>query len=382
MLLRYFGGGLGRLARLRACTALVHQQCQHQYQKKFFVSPVDGALSYSVGGDARGPKGNAACSSRSYSVKIFDTQLKTLHRDRVVKLRREDPDRLPSEIAHRLVDRLEDCTRSFQDVLVVGGSGLQVAEQILKSPKSRSAVKSITYAESSPALLQEFEEKVVSKLSDSGISFKLVRLRENEESLQEALSEKSFDAAISCLGLHWVNDLPSALLQIKKSLREDAFFIGAFLGGETTQELRISCSIAEMEREGGVSPRTSPLARVRDAGNLIIGAGFSLPVVDVDTISIRYKSVAHLVDHLRRLGESNANVNRRGFLIRDSALAAAAVYHSLFAESDDTISSTYQIIYISGWTPHSSQQKPMQRGTATASFKDLQKELTDNKEGK
>ena len=146
------------------------------------------------------------------------------------------------------------------------------------------------------------------------------------------------------------------------------------------QELRISCSIAEMEREGGVSPRTSPLARVRDAGNLITGAGFSLPVVDVDTISIRYKSAAHLVDHLRRLGESNANVNRRGFLSRDSALAAAAVYHSLFAESDDTISSTYQIIYISGWTPHSSQQKPMQRGTATASFKDLQKELADSKE--
>ena len=148
------------------------------------------------------------------------------------------------------------------------------------------------------------------------------------------------------------------------------------------QEMRIACSIAEMERDGGVSPRTSPLARVRDAGSLITAAGFSLPVVDVDTIVIRYKTAAHLVDHIRRLGESNANLNRRGMLSRDSAIATAAVYHSLFGEEDATIPSTYQIIYISGWTPHASQQKPLQRGTATASFKDLKEELKDLEDNK
>jgi len=314
----------------------------------------------------------------SNAVNVFDTELKTLHRDRAARLTRYD-DRLQNEIAHRLVDRLADCTRSFKDVLVVGGTGLNVAQKIVESGQQ---VESITYAESSSALLEDFRKEIDSKYPDSEIDFKLVRLEGDEESLHKALQDEHFDAVVSCLGLHWVNNLPSALGQIKSSLRPDGFFIGAFLGGDTMQEMRIACSIAEMEREGGVSPRTSPLARVRDAGSLITAAGFSLPVVDVDTIVIRYKTAAHLVDHIRRLGESNANLNRRGMLSRDSALATAAVYHSLFGEEDTTIPSTYQIIYISGWTPHASQQKPLQRGTATASFKDLKEELKDLEDNK
>ena len=320
--------------------------------------------------------GLATLQSRHYSggsAMVFDSKLKILHRERVARITNYG-DKLQNEIAHRLVDRLADCTRSFKDVLVVGGAGLIVAKKLVDSGQS---LESITYVETSEALLEDFEARLAVDYLDSKVEFKSVRLETSEESLRGSLSDKRFDAAISCLGLHWVNNLPSALVQIKDSLRPDGFFIGAFFGGDTLQELRIACSIAEMEREGGVSPRTSPLARVRDAGSLLSVAGYSLPVVDVDTISIRYKSVAHLVEHLRRLGESNANMNRRGLLKRDSAVATAAVYHSLFAEDDSTIPSTYQIIYISGWSPHQSQQKPMDRGAASASFKDLKREITN-----
>ena len=145
--------------------------------------------------------------------------------------------------------------------------------------------------------------------------------------------------------------------------------------------------------KGGVSPRTSPLARVRDAGSLLSAAAFSLPVVDVDTITINYKTCFHLVEHLRRLGESNASMARRVFLSRDSALATAAVYHSLFSPTNQEppgaatdasagVSSTFQVIYISGWSPHQSQQTPAARGTATASLADLQSEIGKLEDGK
>lgn len=336
--------------------------------------PVD-PLASSEGSDrCRNPsKWSAPPGSRPHSnaATIFDPALKNLHRERVARLTEYD-DRLQNEIADRLVDRMLDCTRSFDDVLVIGGAGLVVANKILESGQS---VRSVTYADSSAKLLEDFEARLSAESSPTRVKFESVKLEENEASLASALEGKKFDCAVSCLGLHWVNDLPGALSQIKASLKPDGFFLGAMLGGETLQEMRIACSVAEMEREGGVSPRVSPLARVRDAGSLLTSAAFALPVVDVDTISIRYKTAAHLVDHLRRLGESNANTSRRGFLSRDSALSTLAVYHALFAEDDATIPATFQIIYISGWTPHASQQAPKARGTATASFKDLKMEI-------
>ncbi|QDZ23473.1 methyltransferase domain-containing protein [Chloropicon primus] len=322
----------------------------------------DGRLLVELGIGARRP----------YST-VFDAELKRKHRERVARIGRYD-DRLQNEIASRLVDRLLDCTKSFEDILVVGGTGLVVARKIMDSGKG--SVRSITYAETSPALLEDFETKVAAEYEGSGVAFRSVRLAVNEASLGEALADgERFDAAISCLGLHWVNDLPGCLAQVKGSLNPDGLFLGAFLGGDTLQEMRIACSIAEMEREGGVSPRTSPLARVRDAGSLMSAAAYNLPVVDVDTVQIRYPSASHVVDHLRRLGESSANTNRRGFLARDSALATAAIYQSLFAEEDGSVPSTYQVIYVSGWSPHESQQKPLQRGSATASLADLREEV-------
>ncbi|CAL5358529.1 unnamed protein product [Camellia sinensis] len=146
----------------------------------------------------------------------------------------------------------------------------------------------------------------------------------------------------SCLGLHWTNDLPGAMIQKQSrlALKPDGLFLAAILGGET--ELRIACTVAQMEREGGISPRLSPLAQVRDAGNLLTRAGFNLPGVDVDEYTVKYPSALQLIEHLRAMGETNALLQRNHMLKRETALATASVYESMFATEDGTIPTTFQ----------------------------------------
>lgn len=171
------------------------------------------------------------------------------------------------------------------------------------------------------------------------------------------------------------------MTQCRQALRPDGLFLATLLGGQTLQELRMSCTIAQMEREGGVSPRTSPLIQVRDAGNLLTRAGFALPTVDVDDIIVHYPDVLSLIQHLREMGETNALKQRREALPRDTALAAAVAYHRLFSaptpESPDhspltAIQATFQIMYLTGWAPDpTNQPKSARRGSATVSLKDL-----------
>jgi len=164
------------------------------------------------------------------------------------------------------------------------------------------------------------------------------------------------------------------------------------LGGDTLQELRIACTIAQQEREGGLSPRLSPLARVRDAGNLLTRTGLSLPTVDVDDIEVQYEDVVGLVEHLRMMRKGGGlMLQRREALRRDTALASAAIYQTMFSSSDNnsngegegsppsssssSVVGTYQVIYMTGWSPDASQPKAAKRGSATVSFQDLSKDL-------
>lgn len=162
------------------------------------------------------------------------------------------------------------------------------------------------------------------------------------------------------------------MAQCRTALRPDGLFLAAMMGGTTLQELRISCTAAQQEREGGVSPRLSPLVRVRDAGNLLTRAGLSLPAVDVDDIQVNYPDILSLVEHLRAMGESNGLLERKQTLNRDTAMAAAAAYAIMFGGDGGFIPATYQVIYMTGWAPDSSQQKAAKRGSATVSFQDLQ----------
>ncbi|XP_066358860.1 putative methyltransferase At1g22800, mitochondrial isoform X1 [Miscanthus floridulus] len=189
------------------------------------------------------------------------------------------------------------------------------------------------------------------------------------------IKESSQDLIISCLGLHWTNDLPGAMIQCRLALQPDGLFLAAILGGEALKELRIACTVAQMEREGGISPRMSPLAQVRDAGNLLTRAGFTLPGVDVDQYTVKYNNALEFVEHLRAMGETNALFQRNPVLKRDTALATAAIYQSMFGLEDGSIPATFQVIYMTGWREHPSQQKTKRRGSATISFSDIQKQF-------
>jgi SAM-dependent methyltransferase len=177
----------------------------------------------------------------------------------------------------------------------------------------------------------------------------------------------TFDLVASCLSLHWVNDLPGALIQLRHALRPDGLLLVSLLGGETLHELRAALLEAEAEVTGGAAPRVSPFADVRDAGSLLQRAGFALPVVDADTITVSYPNALALMRDLRAMGEANALAERRrGFSRRGVLLRAAARYEERFADATGRVPATFKIITLTAWAPHEAQPKPLRPGSAAA----------------
>lgn len=209
-------------------------------------------------------------------------------------------------------------------------------------------------------------------LSQAGLAETVVRLSPTPESGsvfgdEERLpfSGERFELAVSLLALHSVNDLPGALIQIRRALKPDGLFIGAMLGGATLTELRQALTQAEAEMEGGVSPRVAPFADLRDIGGLLQRAGFALPVTDTDVVRVRYAHAFALMRDLRAMGLTNAlNDRRRAPLKRATLMRAAEIYAERFADPDGRIPATFEIIWLSGWVPHESQQKPLRPGSA------------------
>jgi SAM-dependent methyltransferase len=184
-----------------------------------------------------------------------------------------------------------------------------------------------------------------------------------------ALAPESLDLAVSALALQSVNDLPGVLAQIRRALKPDGLLLAATLGGDTLTELRQSFAAAEAEIEGGVSPRVAPFADLRDIGALLQRTGFALPVTDVDRIVVRYDSAFALMQDLRAMGATNVLVERRRTpLRRATLLRMAAVYAERFSDPDGRIRATFEVIWLSGWAPHDSQQKPLRPGSAKASL--------------
>jgi SAM-dependent methyltransferase len=185
----------------------------------------------------------------------------------------------------------------------------------------------------------------------------------DEEALP--LKAESFDLALSLLSLQHVNDLPGVLTQIRRTLKPDGLFIGALLGGQSLTELRSAFAAAEDEIEGGASPRVAPFADLRDMGGLLQRAGFALPVTDVDTFTVRYQTMFGLLADLRAMGATNALVERRKMpLKRRVLMRAAEIYAARFADPDGRVRATFEIVFLSGWAPHESQQKPLAPGSA------------------
>src|SRR5205085_7425697 len=172
---------------------------------------------------------------------------------------------------------------------------------------------------------------------------------------------ESLDLVVSALALQFVNDLPGVLAQIRRALRPDGLLLAAMLGGDTLTELRQSFAAAEAEMEGGLSPRVAPFADLREVGALLQRAGFALPVTDVDRVVVRYDHAFALMRDLRRMGATNVLVERRRTPTRRATLLRMAqIYAERFSDPDGRIRATFDIVWLSGWAPHESQQQPLQ----------------------
>lgn len=189
------------------------------------------------------------------------------------------------------------------------------------------------------------------------------------------LAPQSADLVVSLLSLHEANDVPGQLIQIRRALRPDGLFLGALAGGGTLAELRDSLLAAETETSGGAAPRVMPFADVREAGALLQRAGFALPVADVDTITVRYDTMFGLLRDLRAMGATSALAERpRRPARRELFRRAAELYAERHSDRDGRVRATFSIVWLSGWAPHESQQKPLRPGSAQASLRDFLEE--------
>jgi len=207
-----------------------------------------------------------------------------------------------------------------------------------------------------------------SVIPDRGNAIRINQLERLVVADEEALPfrDASLDLVVSALALQFVNDLPGALVQIRRALKPDGLFLAALLGGETLTELRQAFAAAESDIEGGVSPRVAPFADLRDLGTLLQRAGFALPVTDADRLTVRYDTVFALMHDLRRMGATNALLDRRRTpLKRATLMRMAEIYAQRFADSDGRVRATFEILWLSGWAPHPRQQQPLKPGSAT-----------------
>lgn len=196
-----------------------------------------------------------------------------------------------------------------------------------------------------------------------------LRIAADEEALPFA--DGSLDLVVSALALQFVNDLPGALIQIRRALKPDGLLLAAIVGGESLTELRSAFAAAESEVERGISPRVAPFADIRELGGLLQRAGFALPVVDSERVTVRYDSALALMRDLRRMGATNILHERlRTPLKRRTLERVTAIYADRFADADGRVRATFEIIWLSGWVPHESQQKPLKPGSAAQRLAD------------
>ena len=280
------------------------------------------------------------------SITLFDRQTLRQRRDRAAASR--EADFLFDHTASFLAERLEDVTREFPRVL-----DLSCRHGPLKAMlETRAATQSVIRADLSPAMIA----------TQAGPAFVC-----DEEWLP--VKEGALDLITSNLALHWVNDLPGALIQIRRALKPDGLFLATLLGGETLSDLRQVLLEAEAAITGGAAPRVSPFMDVREAGGLLQRAGFALPVADIDRVRVSYQSALKLIADLSAMGESNCLRERSRKPLRRAVLMEAAKrYHDRF--DGGPLSVRFDVITLTGWAPHPDQQKPLKPGSAQARLAD------------
>lgn len=306
---------------------------------------------------------------------VFDSNLKTRQRTWTYCRNDDYYDYLREEAASRICDRIDDISRSFPLALELGSYRSHVYNVINNRENLRGdtggvgGIEMLYQCDTLPEEIVRANFASSQNLNENPIIVQTEYFQVDNEMLP--FKEHSFDMVLSSLSLHWVNDLTSTFAQIKSSLKPDGVFIGAMLGGSTLEELKYCLYLAELERRGGTAPHVSPFILPSDVAALMQSAGFALPTVDIDTITISYPDAFSLMEHLQYMGENNCDLRRNFHVGKDTLLAAAAIYKELFGLEDGSISATFQIIYVIGWAPDESQPKPCKRGTGRKSMKEL-----------
>jgi NADH dehydrogenase [ubiquinone] 1 alpha subcomplex assembly factor 5 len=289
----------------------------------------DQAAGAIVNPHMQDPTRQARAVAPADPITLFDGRALRLHRDRAA--RSGCVDFLHSEAAARLTDRLDDIGRPFRTVLDLGTYNGALSRAIERRPGT---------------------ERIIA----ADLSFVFLRIGRGISVLLDpalvSFREQSFDLVVSALALHWVGDLPGALVQLRRVLRPDGLFLAAMLGGRTLAELRTVLFEAELAEEGGVSPRVSPAADLADMAALLMRAGFAMPVADTEAITVTYADAVSLMRDLRGMGETNAlSARRRTPLRRSTLMHAAVLYAERFGLPDGRIQATFEILFLTGWAP-------------------------------
>lgn len=330
---------------------------------------------------------------------VFDRAAKLIQRSRVASKNPElsrKKEYLRDEVAIRTIERLAFITRDFTKMLDFGShlgnllknlftksvpapDGDVIDEQIMDALNKdketiRSKIGEYVMFDSSKELL----ERDIDLPFNSQFEGKIIRhVGDEEEFSHECLKPGEYDAVVSNLSLHWINDLPKALANINKVLKPDGLFLGTIFGGDTLYELRTSLQLAELERRGGVTPRVSPLVRLDDIGTLLGRAGFSMLTIDSEDIVVGgFPDIVSLFEDLQAMGEQNSLLSRSHVLPKDVLLAANEIYKSLHGETDPVLGeislpATFSVIFMIGWKKSESQPQPLARGSAEVNLKDI-----------
>lgn len=339
---------------------------------------------------------NAASKS---NFTIFDRATKVLQKSRTPS---QSPpasrkaEYLRDEVAVRTIERLAFITRDLTKVLDLGShagnfiknlyietpvpphgdqADQQMVEQLNKDKDTiRNKILELVMVDSSAQLLNRDLEDPFNREFPG----KITRVVADEEAFDhEVLSTPNeYDAVISNLSLHWINDLPQVLKNINKVLKPDGLFMGTIFGGDTLYELRTSLQLAELERRGGMSPRVSPLVHLNDVGSLLNKAGFTMLTIDTEDIVVGgFPDLVSLCSDLQAMGEQNSLVSRANHLPKDVLLAANEICKTLHGEVGEdgtvTIPATFNVIFMIGWKMSDTQPQPLERGTGQINLKDV-----------
>jgi SAM-dependent methyltransferase len=274
--------------------------------------------------------------------RLFD---RALVRRRLARARGEQAEFLAAAVADETAHRMNVVSRDFAVTLLHGLGHQQTAKKLKSAGRFQTLIAGA--AQFDPASHVVFEVEAL------------------------PFGPQSFDCIISLLTLQSVNDLPGALIQVRRALKPDGLFLACLFGGATLAELRAAWLEAESEHKGGVTPRIAPFADVREMGALLQRAGFALPVTDIDRTTVRYRDAMALMREIKALGLSNALADRSRWPVTPALLAkAAAAYAQRYSDPDGRVRATVETIWLTAWAPHPSQQQPLRPGSAKARLAD------------